>query len=889
MQTKNISFNNILLYDKYDNIYEYSDLKLIKISDFIKILEEETLSNDKIEEITFQNCLLNAKLLKIIYDEFLNKKQSIKDNVIRINLSLNSYICDDNDDENIYSILLKLLQFPKLKFLNLSGTNFIDNIQNLNEYLKPDMKYLLKKIIFLDEYYFCKYIRENKFSDYQKCIEEELLSTDWKESHEEYYNRNEIDIKIDIIREKGLQLHLEKTNAFQVCPLFSTLDNKFDMNMLSLMKNIIDEYHYCNLKKNYSILEKDNFAKEFLKNILISAGLLTKEFKAKFNNTEKNREEDNFWNKFLLLFHYFINVLYSFSTSEIKELMESKSFQQIICERQIETNIHSLDIYPLITYKCEQYILDYAISYIKNMININIYNIKSSYHKSALLRYFIILGECCKNISIYTKELLTEIDIWNLFIDIANIISNNDINIESIQYIFTSDFFSELVNFKNILLKIREKIGTFDNKEIRDNHYTGKNVNENIHSISLPLLKDFYNKLNDSKMTFMNLEKKLTIELNALHEIFKIDGEETLKDLFTNDDSNDNSKDDDPKDDDSNDNDSKDNDSNDNPKDDKNNNISKNTNIQKHIIEKRNILEDKLFEEEERMESALYHHNIIYSLLIENKFIPISKDKNIKEYYSFGETVKWSIRMFYVSRITPSILIHHTYILLYEIFKKEIVYIYKNMSLFNIMNQDILDQILNDENFESLSKLYKDKKNKENMNEIIKTVDEKFNGKYIIQNVVIGTDIYKNITDYHEDYSSCTNFSDENEKIKFYKYIIKKKNFEKKDGYFDRLELIIFDHYQENLIGILMISYFNPDQKYRPDSSIFTKVFNRLEESHFLWDNFFNLSSYELKRYIDYIYDEVTPDFCTSELVLLEPIKILHNYFQKIDEFNYKI
>ena len=878
MQTKNISFNNILLYDKYDNIYEYSDLKLIKISDFIKILEEETLSNDKIEEITFQNCLLNAKLLKIIFDEFLDKKQSIKDNVIRINLSLNSYICDDNDDENIYSILLQLLQFPKLKFLNLSGTNFIDNIQNLNEYLKPDMKYLLKKIIFLDEYLFKKCIRENKFSDYEKLIEEEFLPPDWIELHEEYYNINEINIKMDFIQVKGLNLYYEKSSAFQVCPLFSTLDNQFDMNMLSLMKNIIDDYHYCNLKKNLSILEKDNFAKEFLKNILISAGLLTKEFRDKFNNMEG----ENFWNKFLLLFHYYKNVLYSLSDNEIKELMESKSFQQIICERQIETNNHLLDIYPLISNKCELYVLDYAISYIKNMININIniYNIKSFYHKSALLRYFIILGECCKNISIYTKELVTENHVWNLFIDIANIISNNDINIESIQSIFTSDFFLELESFKNILIKIKEKIGTFKNKEIRDNHYRGKNINENSHSISLSLLKDFYNKLNESKMTFMNLEKKLIIELNALHEIFKIDGEETLKDLFPKDDPKDNdSKDDDSKNDDSKDDDSK---------DDKNNNISKNTNIQEHLIKKREALIDKLFEEEERMESALYHHNKIYNILKENKLIHISKEKNVKEYYSFGETIKWSIRMLYDSQITPDILIRHTYILLYEIFKKEIVYVYKNMSLFNIMNQDILDQILNDENFESLSKLYKDKKKKENMNEIIKTVDEKFNGKYIIQNVVIGTDICKNITDNHDDYSSCTNFSDENEKIKFYKYVIKE-NVEKKDGYFDRLELIIFDHYQENLIGILMISYFHPDLKYRPDGSVFTKVFNRLEESLFLWDNFFNLSSYELKRYIDYIYDEVTPDFCTSELKLLEPIKILHNYFQKIDEFNYKI
>jgi len=116
-----------------------------------------------------------------------------------------------------------------------------------------------------------------------------------------------------------------------------------------------------------------------------------------------------------------------------------------------------------------------------------------------------------------------------------------------------------------------------------------------------------------------------------------------------------------------------------------------------------------------------------------------------------------------------------------------------------------------------------------------------------------------------------------------------RKNIEKKDGYFDRLELIIFDHYQENLIGILMISYFHPDPKYRPDGSIFTKVLDRLEESHFLWDNFFNLSSYELKRYIDYIYDEIIPDFCTSELELLEPIKLLHTHLQKIDEFTYKI
>ena len=66
MSTKNILFENLHIYNKYDDIFIYEDydydFECIKINDFIKKLKEETLLNDKIEEITFINCSLNAKL-----------------------------------------------------------------------------------------------------------------------------------------------------------------------------------------------------------------------------------------------------------------------------------------------------------------------------------------------------------------------------------------------------------------------------------------------------------------------------------------------------------------------------------------------------------------------------------------------------------------------------------------------------------------------------------------------------------------------------------------------------------------------------------------------------------------------------------------------------------
>lgn len=209
------------------------------------------------------------------------------------------------------------------------------------------------------------------------------------------------------------------------------------------------------------------------------------------------------------------------------------------------------------------------------------------------------------------------------------------------------------------------------------------------------------------------------------------------------------------------------------------------------------------------------------------------------------------------------------------------------MSIYDIVDKETLNKLLIDDNFELLSKLYLEKKREEKFTLIKDKIKNDFDEKYKIQEINIGKDILTNISyNINKDHkSSCTWLLKEDENVRFYKYIIRE-NLEKKIG-FDRFELIILDHKEDEMVGIFMTSYFNDNPKIICASSS-NKNFDTIKESNFLWDSFFNSSTRQLNRIIEDIYEEFSPDFSEYELMFLEPIKLLHLSLKDVDKFYYK-
>ena len=647
-----INYHNQPLCDDDDyefEMEEYPDEPHIKVSDFVLKLQAHLDSGHEIEKVRLESCSLDHKALKSIYEGFF-ERDAVKEHVGTIDLSWNSIGCD----ESSYSILLQLLNFPQLKFLNLNHTGFHRNIQKFSQFIPQGSKDLLKKVIF-ESYGVTKYGTKDELAVYDRLAQQKHLPLDWKAIHEEFYglskDEKEIRQERDAIQMQGLYLSEEKNRAFSEDPLFSTLDPSYDGRMLSLMKSIIDNYH-AGEKISALGAMKETWARNSLKNLVISAGLLTKEFTSQYDNVEEGFKGGNFWNDLRFLYHFFQNNSHSLSKRWIKRLIESQGFKKIICDGEICSQNHRLDSYPLITHLREQYLLKKAIDSIDRVSELSF---DKPHHQSALLRAFAVLGEACtqKNLSPYTKRLSQrELD-WAQLIHIRDIIvhpEHFDQDLEKIkayerlESYFEKDgvslpsqldnLFLDLKNIKEILEATQQKLSSpeFENPKRRDGHYMGKfspRAIERSSFISLSSLEKFYGALqrHNYETTKLSLDIRLKREVSVLQEIFDIPGKEALKDAFPEED----------------------------------------TNVPKDALERRVVLLKSLSQEPERIDAAFYHHGRIERLFKNHSLQDVLKATPLKEYYDFGKFIRHGDDKLDSSGITPAILIRYTHILFYEI------------------------------------------------------------------------------------------------------------------------------------------------------------------------------------------------------------------------------
>jgi hypothetical protein len=191
------------------------------------------------------------------------------------------------------------------------------------------------------------------------------------------------------------------------------------------------------------------------------------------------------------------------------------------------------------------------------------------------------------------------------------------------------------------------------------------------------------------------------------------------------------------------------------------------------------------------------------------------------------------------------------------------------MSILDIIDKDKLKEILTKENFEIIQKIYNEKTNEQKLEEVKKEIDKKYSiNEYIITEISItrGGNTDTNIEEWFSEYFNT------NEYIK-YKYSIKSKS--KKDSF----ELTIIEYNDPD--GAIYISYIHMKliMYVRHSELPYFKIFSKTNNCDFFLNNvLFN----------PYIRDDdelVDMGFYNSDLLYLDPIKLIHEKFQGVEDF----
>ena len=414
------------------------------------------------------------------------------------------------------------------------------------------------------------------------------------------------------IEKKGRKLLAKKDAALNRDPLLSTLDPSYDDKMLSLIKDILENYQrgeeIC-----APVLVKEEWARGSLRNLVISAGSLTKWPQAEYENQVPGFEGGNFWRdvEFLSLF-FRQNNQTELSYPMVKAWMESQSFQQLICKGEIASQNHLLVLYPFISHKRERYVLQKAIEcidHVENLTKKTTYDIETQdvLLKGSVLRAFVVIGEACtqKNLSPYTKALEVANFDWSLLIHIRDKIAHpeHDIHSSNLEKYFEKNdvhaLIPELQKIKNIFEKINLKLDglTYDQ---RDNHYLNKSTIALLEgpSVDLSLLKKFYAKLktkeNDQTLKSTRATK-IQADVKLLEKIFKIPGKEALSDDFPED----------------------------------------NTNVPSAVLQRRTVLAKSLLKDPERIDAGFHYvariGSLLNSLYIDQLLKPVKKNSSKKD------------------------------------------------------------------------------------------------------------------------------------------------------------------------------------------------------------------------------------------------------------------
>jgi hypothetical protein len=128
-----------------------------------------------IAHIKLNSLCIDDTYLPIIYTWL----EGNSDSLITINLSHNFFTKESFD------IIKKILKFPKLQWLDLTGGLYaLRNIKNLAIPLN-DLS-LINKVIFCEKHYTS--YGKSKVSLYTQLVEKGYLSPDWDRLHYEYYD-----------------------------------------------------------------------------------------------------------------------------------------------------------------------------------------------------------------------------------------------------------------------------------------------------------------------------------------------------------------------------------------------------------------------------------------------------------------------------------------------------------------------------------------------------------------------------------------------------------------------------------------------------------------------------------------------------------------------------
>lgn len=192
------------------------------------------------------------------------------------------------------------------------------------------------------------------------------------------------------------------------------------------------------------------------------------------------------------------------------------------------------------------------------------------------------------------------------------------------------------------------------------------------------------------------------------------------------------------------------------------------------------------------------------------------------------------------------------------------------MCILDIIDKDKLKSILNKENFEIIQKIYNEKINEQKLEEVKKEIKSKY---YINEYIITEINITRGGKVSEKDEWYLDNFNT-SEYVK-YKYSVKSK-FEKNSFEFTIIEYKDSDGFNyTSYIEIKSILYVHHSET--PYFKIFTKTSD--------CDFFLNSVLFDnLRRENDEL---VNMGFYKSDLLYLDPIKLIHEKYQGVEDFYY--
>ena len=191
------------------------------------------------------------------------------------------------------------------------------------------------------------------------------------------------------------------------------------------------------------------------------------------------------------------------------------------------------------------------------------------------------------------------------------------------------------------------------------------------------------------------------------------------------------------------------------------------------------------------------------------------------------------------------------------------------MSILDIINKDKLKEILNKENFEIIQKIYNEKTNEQKLEEVKKEIDKKYSiHEYIITEISITRGGKKE--EWYDEYYN----TDTDEHVK-YKYSIKSKSDK------DSFELTIIEYNDEQYGGYKFTANIHMKRiMFVRNAEIpYFKTFSKTNNCDFFLNNV--LFNPDIRD-----NDElVNMGFYNSDLLYLDPIKLIHEKYQGVEDF----